>query len=64
MPISRTMHQMEMPPMVTAELTRSVLLRLGLFYYMGTTYWLNSPFDPVRRLISSSVDAAPMRLTT
>lgn len=46
---SLTMHQIAMPPMVIAEAKR--------------IKWLNTPLRDVRRLISSSVDAAPTQDT-
>lgn len=53
------------PPIVTAELTRRRLLVVSKCFYAReqATDLLNQPLNPVRRLISSSVEAAPTKLT-
>lgn len=63
----RTMHQMEMPPMVMAELTRRRLFNQSTMsngQKRVKAYWLKRPLKPVLRLISSRVEAAPTKLTT
>lgn len=61
------MHQMAIPPIVTAELIKSKLNHVSQRNISGNrsgrAYWLNFPLGEVRRFKSSSVDAAPIKLT-
>jgi hypothetical protein len=68
------MHQMAMPPIETAEPSKRKLdghrvskqpLRTGRQAgERGDSYWLKMPLYEVLRFNSSSVQAAPIRLTT